>query len=1017
MKHCQNLFCFLVTLLALANLPATAADEPATATQAHQAPYLTAEEEAKTIVLQPGYHLQLVVSDPIIKEPVVGMFDGNGRMFVVEMRTYMQNIDGIGEHERAGQVSLHWSSKGDGVFDKHTVFADHLLLPRMILPMADGLLINETDSNDLWLYRDTNGDGVSDKKELFYHGGPRGGNLEHQQSGLIWGRDNWMYMAVNAYRLRVRGTNVIQEPTGPNGGQWGINQDDYGKMWFVNAGGEIGPLNFQQPIVYGAFRIKGQMIHNFEVVWPLAGVGDFQGGLGRARKEDNTLNHFTATCGDEIYRGDRLPVDARGDLFFAEPVGRLVRRAKIEVKDGVTILCNAYEKSEFIRSTDLNFRPVNMMTAPDGTLYIVDMYRGIIQESAWVDSKSYLRPVVQKYHMEDNFGRGRIWRVVHDDFKPGPPPRMQEETPAQLVKHLDHPNGWWRDTAQKLLVLRGDKSVVPSLIQMARNNPNHLARIHALWTLEGLEAIDGAFIREKLKDEHPQVRIAAIRASETLLKNGDASLVKDIQALSKDASPDVVIQVMLTAHLLKWPDAASLSVSIMSENHSRGVQEIGAKLIPPPPGDIGFNDSEKKQLQHGKAIYAELCFACHGSDGKGTPLQGGASGSTIAPPLDGSKTLMGHRDGVLSVVLKGLAGPVNGKAYSALMVPMESNDDEWVADVTSFVRETFGKHSSLISAKDVAAVRARLQDRTQPWTEEELQASLPQPLANHQSWKVTASEHPQAAALAIDGKLQTRYDSGKIQVPGMWFQIELPQPTSIAGIQLDAANDVHDFPRDYQVELSDDGHNWGKPVAAGKGVNQHTEISFAPATTKFIRITQTGSSVGYFWSIHELSILASPQIQIVAANGTKSGAALFSFSDITNLKAFATKLKQPADHDELSKYLHNQLSRETLKVLSEFEAGSNPRLQAALIDDINHVVQGGPLYTVQRFASVKLSPVTSSLLAENLRAKPSDKTNPDGAAAAGQPSATARIAKLNRQLLLDAYPQEMGSTSKTSSFE
>ena len=504
--------------------PLSAADKPPTPEQSLHAPYLTPEQEAATFVMPPGYHLELVVSDPIIKEPVVGMFDGNGRLYVAEMRSYMQNIDGKGEHDPVGRISLHWSSKGDGVYDRHTVFADHLVLPRMILPLADGLLVNETDSNDLWLYRDTNGDGVADQKQLFFHGGPRGGNLEHQQSGLVWGLDNWMYMAVNAYRLRIKGTNVLQEPTAPNGGQWGINQDDYGKMWFVNAGGEIGPLNFQQPILYGAFSIKGQLAPHFEEVWPIAGVADYQGGLMRVRKADQTLNHFTATCGDEIYRGDRLPTDLRGDLLFAEPVGRLIRRAKIQVKDGVTYLSNAYDQSEFIRSTDLNFRPVNMMTAPDGTLYIVDMYRGIIQESAWVDAKSYLRPVVQKYHLEDNFGRGRIWRLVYDGLKPGPQPHMLEETSAQLVEHLEHPNGWWRDSAQKLLVLRGDKSVVPQLLAMTRTSPNHLARIHALWTLEGLDALTPALIREKLKDEHPQVRIAAIRASETLFKQGDSSL-------------------------------------------------------------------------------------------------------------------------------------------------------------------------------------------------------------------------------------------------------------------------------------------------------------------------------------------------------------------------------------------------------------------------------------------------------------------------------------------------------------
>jgi len=853
--------------------PVAASATPTGPGQPHRAPYLSASEEAKTFVLQPGYHLELVVGDPIIKEPVLGMFDGNGRMFVVEMRSYMQNIDGKGEHEPVGRVSLHWSSKGNGVYDKHTVFADHLMLPRMILPLAEGLIINETDSNDLWLYRDTDGDGVSDKKELLYAGGPRGGNLEHQQSGLVWGRDNWLYMAVNAYRLRIHGTNVVQEPTGPNGGQWGINQDDYGKMWFVNAGGEIGPLNFQQPILYGAFRGRDQTPADFAEVWPVAGVADYQGGLGRERKSDHTLNHFTATCGDEIYRGDRLPADLRGDLLFAEPVGRLIRRAKVEVKEGVTRLSNAYDKSEFIRSTDLNFRPVNLMNAPDGTLYIVDMYRGIIQESAWVGTDSYLRPVVQDYHMEENFGRGRIWRLVHDGIKPGPAPRMQRETSAQLVKHLQHPNGWWRDTAQKLLVLRADKSAVPALLAMARTNPDHLARIHALWTLEGLGVLDAALLRERFKDAHPLVRVAAIRVSETLFKQGDLALQPDVQALALDPSPDVAIQVMLTANLLKWPGAPALIQSVMAQNHAAGVIEIGGHLLRPDAQSNGYTAAENKLLQRGKAIYSELCFACHGADGKGMPLQGGLAGETIAPPLQGSRTVRGDRDGLLCVVLKGLTGPVNGHTYSALMVPMESNNDEWVASVTSYVRENFGRRAGLVSPKDVAAIRAEIQPRTQPWTQPELQAVLPQSITNRAGWKLTSSHRADTAGLAVDGKMDTRFDTGATQIPGMWFQLELPQPTRISCVHLDSGNDTQDYPRGYQVELSDNGKDWGQPVAKGRGNGHLTEIRFAPATARFVRIVQTGSSAANFWSIHELRLFEAPKVQMAAALGTKTASA------------------------------------------------------------------------------------------------------------------------------------------------
>ncbi|HRQ89195.1 MAG TPA: hypothetical protein PLA50_10370, partial [Bacteroidia bacterium] len=275
---------------------------------AQSTPYLTAEEQLATFRLPPGYRMELVVGDPDIKEPVAIAFDGNGRMFVAEMRAFMRDLDGTDQREKNGRVSMHWSSKGDGVFDRHSVFIDGLVLPRMILPLDGALLVGETDTNDLHLYRDTDGDGVADQKELWFEGGPRGGNLEHQPSGLVWCLDNWIYASYNAYRLRWNGADgkPLQEPTPPNGGQWGVAQDDFGKLWFTG-GAERGPQNFQQPILYGGFNITGQTPHDFSEVWPLVGLADVEGGPFRFRPEDGTLNHFSSPCGSEILRGDRLP--------------------------------------------------------------------------------------------------------------------------------------------------------------------------------------------------------------------------------------------------------------------------------------------------------------------------------------------------------------------------------------------------------------------------------------------------------------------------------------------------------------------------------------------------------------------------------------------------------------------------------------------------------------------------------------------------------------------------------------
>ena len=181
-------------------------------TNSPSTPYLTAEEELKTFDLKPGYRMELVVGDPDIKEPVVAVFDGNGRMYVAEMRTYMQDIDGRNELTTNSVISLHWSSKHDGNFDKHSVFATGLVLPRAILPLKDSVLVMETGTDSIWRYWDTNNDGVSDKRELVRQGQRSGDNLEHEGSGLIWDVDNWLYMALSQYRLRWKNDQLISEP-------------------------------------------------------------------------------------------------------------------------------------------------------------------------------------------------------------------------------------------------------------------------------------------------------------------------------------------------------------------------------------------------------------------------------------------------------------------------------------------------------------------------------------------------------------------------------------------------------------------------------------------------------------------------------------------------------------------------------------------------------------------------------------------------------------------------------------
>ena len=890
----------------------------------------TPAEEAKTFLLPPGYRMELVASDPDIISPSVIEFDGNGRMYVAEFVTYMPDADGNRQHDPVSRISRFESTKGDGVYDKHTVFADKLILPRMILPLDNNsILTNETDSDDVIKLTDTNGDGVADKKEVFYTGVGLGrdGNLEHEQSGFIWGLDNWIYSTYNAFRFRWTPTGILREPTGPNGGQWGLSMDDDGKPWFVDAGGERGPMNFQFPIQYGAFTATDGFETDFDRVWPIAGVADMQGSMGRVRMPLGVLNHLTAANGPAIVRGHRVPADLVGDLLFAEPVGRLVRRAKIVKTEGMTQLRNAYPGSEFLLSSDLCFRPVNIRTGPDGSIYIADMYHGIIQESTWTRPGSYLRRRIEQYQLDKVVDHGRIWRLRYDgvpavtgiptgaanataiDERPAVPaialdttqPRMLNETAAQLVTHLTHPNGWWRDTAQRLLVLKQDKSVVPALQQMVRgvrpgsdpavpgSDPGLTPRFHALWTLEGLGALDASLVREQLKDSNPRMRVQAIRASETLYKAGNKSFDADYRALTKDPDADVAIQAMLTLSVFGAKDLPDVVKAAQAANSARGVSVIGNQLVTmaanaaaTTAARANLTPEQRDLMDRGGTIFTELCFTCHGNDGRGAPLAGAEPGVTMGPPLAGSPRVQGHRDYVIKVLLNGLTGPVGGKTYTEVMVPMGVNKDEWIAAIASYVRNSFGNVGPYVTPADVARVRAVTAARKTPWTSAEIEAALPHMLDSSPSaWKATSSHNTAAAAGALT---LAGWTTGEPQQPNMWFQIDLPQPVMLTEIQFDSANTGRGggpgrggppgapagaapagpaapqvspagFPRGYRVQVSMDGTKWSTPIAEGKGAGARTVIAFKPVQAKSVRITQVDAVEGApAWSILNLRL-------------------------------------------------------------------------------------------------------------------------------------------------------------------
>jgi len=836
--------------------------QPVPAKVARARPLAPADAIA-SIELPPGYRLEVVASEPMIHEPAVLAWDGNGRMYVAEMRTYMQDIDGSDELTPRSRISLLDDTDGDGKMDEHSVFVDDLVLPRMLLPLQDGVIVRETGTLDLHLYRDTDGDGVADDKQLVYAGGKRGGNLEHQPTGLDWNVDNYLYVTYTNKRYRWRDGKIEAHPMPAGDGQWGITHDDWGQCFYSRAGGEVVAANFQQNMQYGKLGLPGQFEDGFSECWPIDDIPDVQGGLRRVR-DDGSLNHFTGCCGQSIYRGDRLPKELRGNLFVPEPVGRLIRRATVADVDGTRVLNNPHGESEFLRTKDANFRPINTYTAPDGTLYIVDMYRGIIQEGNWVRKGSYLRGVVQEYSLDKNIGRGRIYRLTHEDFERGPRPRMLDEASATLVQHLAHPNGWWRDNAQKLLVIRGDRTVASALREMMTNHESELARMHAMWTLHGLDLWTVADALTCLADEDPSCRAAAIRAGERFLVVAQSTDVRNaVAALAGDVDIQVALQVVRTALYTKLPGYESLVKAVVTAHPGNAAVTGTAKSyfdrIAREQAEAAEraaiaeeNAALASAIQRGATIYRSLCFTCHGSNGEGAPVVG-LKDLKQAPTLIGSPRVLGSHERLGRIVLNGLKGPIDGETYIAAMASMAANDDAWIADVLTYVRNSWGNQAERITAAQIADVRAACKDRAQPWTIEELTPFDPV-LTGRERWKLTSDRNQSALGGCVDGDASTRWTTGEPQRPGRWLVIELPEAVEVAEIDLEAGASPGDWPKRYEVRTSSDGRSWSKPIANGKGAQADSRIRFHPTTTRWLKITQKGKKSGLWWSIHELNL-------------------------------------------------------------------------------------------------------------------------------------------------------------------
>lgn len=694
---------------------------------------LSPQESMQKIQLPPGFHIELVASEPMVQEPVAMAWDGNGRLFVAEMNTYMKDAAATGEYEPTSRIKLLEDTDNDGRMDKATVFIDSLVLPRTILPVGDRLLVGITNDQNIWSYKDNDGDGKADEKKLVFKNDVADvRNLEHQNGGWLWNLDNWIYPTRDNLRFKYRNGELTADTLVDNMiGQWGLTADDYGRLFYSEAGPGLPAVQIQQAPKYGALNFDDQYDSAFTNLWPIIGTVDAQGGRDALRKEDNTLHKFTAGCGQSIFRGDRMTADMKGDYFIPEPVGRVIKRGKVRNEDGKIYIRDAYKQQDWLASADPNFRPINTYTGPDGCFYIVDMYHGIIQESEWTTPDSYLGKVIAQKGIYKNRGMGRIYRVVHDGFpRDNKKPDLLHASAETLVQYLAHPNGWWRDNAQQLLIIRNDTSVVPELRQIVdgkkiigNSKPNPLARIHALWTLEGMQELDTTTLFAALVDSSAHVRKSAVWTSESFLRKKQYGVLKKLAALQNDPSADVRIQLMLSLRTVADADTQKTVQQLVANNPGNALMQYSfstfrqaqAAQTAEAARTKNLSAADRALVTRGATIFNQLCATCHGANGRGITMGGKPM---PAPPLAGSPRVRGDKIALTQLLLYGLTGPVDGKTYPDRMPAMVRNDDAWIASVLSYIRNSgdLGNKASVVTPQEVAEVRANTPNMKEGFT-------------------------------------------------------------------------------------------------------------------------------------------------------------------------------------------------------------------------------------------------------------------------------------------------------------
>ncbi|MBI4585542.1 MAG: HEAT repeat domain-containing protein [Planctomycetes bacterium] len=551
-------------------------------------PPMERAEAMKTIHTLSGFHLELTACEPMVTDPIAGCFDEDGRLYIGEMNDYPYQPK-AGEPP-LGKVRLLEDADGDGKFEKSTIFAGHLLWPSGIAPWKGGVFV--AAAPDLWYLKDTDGDRIADEKKKIYTGFGTG-DEQGAANNLIWGLDHKIYGSGSknggtirpadrpeADGLSIQGQDFRFDPvTGQfeaqsGGEQFGNTFDDWGNRFICDqskpAVHVVLPQHYlaRNPNLPVARTIK-DIAEGGTGIFRISPLEAWRVVRSSRRIATNYLppasaavSHdvVTSGAGVTVYRGAAYPKEFQGNLFTGCSVTHVVHRRKL-LPDGATFKAvRADQNTEFVRSTDIWFRPVNLVSAPDGTLYILDMYR------EYIESVHLPLDVVQLIDLKSGRDRGRIYRIAPVGFQPSPPPRLSKAGTEELVAQLENPDGWWRDTAHRLLYERKDPSAAAALRRLLGASSFPPARLHALWSLHGLGALSERDIAAALSDPSPGVREHALRLAEPLL-NRSKELLEKTLALAGDPEARVEFQAAFTLGEAKDPRALN-SLARIAKRHA-----------------------------------------------------------------------------------------------------------------------------------------------------------------------------------------------------------------------------------------------------------------------------------------------------------------------------------------------------------------------------------------------------------------------------------------------------------------